>query len=478
MAFFIIYTNILIQNAKRDAQFVPQIFARYIAYTDAYLKIAEKNSQLVPHLIASYINFLPRDNFDELMSGYVRDEFIPQVNYPLIVTDQERSPQYWRNIGVDERLHFNQLPPGEQVRVLNLLKIMDEIPMVYNEKTLGYVYYAHPISLRDFLKHIEYPIIVTDKAKIPLFWRNVGISENVPYTDLPLQEQTKLSNVAMQMYEIPMKNNGRDVGYVYFNESPSLQNIRLMTYLEVILIMMFVIFGLYGLAMIKKTEKDSLWVALAKETAHQFGTPITSLLGWIDFLRLKMESQGLGEDSLQMLDYMQTDVERLRNVASRFGKVGSSVQFKPAELHAIVEETIQYFQNRLPHLGNKIELTFISKIQGLMVNIDADLIKWTLENLLKNCIDAMSQKGGNIIITATSRNHVISLQIRDEGKGMPKSMFKKIFEPGVTTKSRGWGLGLSLAKRIIEDYHKGKIRVIDSTVGEGTTFEIVLKEEK
>jgi hypothetical protein len=128
----------------------------------------------------------------------------------------------------------------------------------------------------------------------------------------------------------------------------------------------------------------------------------------------------------------------------------------------------------MPHLGHKINIHYISKIEGVMVLMDKDLIKWSLENLIKNCVDAMSQKGGNIIITATHKNPWIYIHIRDEGKGIPHRQWKRIFEPGVTTKTRGWGLGLSLAKRIIEEYHNGHIKVLQSTIGEGTTFEIKL----
>jgi signal transduction histidine kinase len=143
-------------------------------------------------------------------------------------------------------------------------------------------------------------------------------------------------------------------------------------------------------------------------------------------------------------------------------------------LHLILQEMVEYFRERLPHQGSRLDIHLISKIEGVKALVDPDLIKWTMENLIKNCIDAIGKKGGNIIITASQKHPWIYIHVMDEGKGIPRSMWKKIFDPGTTTKARGWGLGLSLAKRIIEEYHQGRIRVLESTVGEGTTFEIML----
>lgn len=477
MGIFITYTNVLIQNAKNDAQLVPKIFAKYIAYTDSYLKNAEINSTLVPELFATYLTFVPEDNYETKIAGYIRDEFIQKITYPVILTDSKRTPTFWKNVDIDENMRFDELNFQQQRKLFHFIHMMNEIPVKYKDKIINYVYYQQPVTFQDFIKQIDYPIIVTDKNRIPLYWRNIEIDENLTYTQLSTYQRRLLSLKEMGMYEIPLQSKEDNLGFVYFTASRSLQQIRYMTIIELLLVIAFVTFGFYGLLLLRKTEKDALWVSLAKETAHQFGTPITSLMGWIDFLKMKLASkEGFSEVSL-MLDHMSADVEHLKNIAFRFGKVGSSIQLVPYNLNLLIEETVSYFEERLPHLGSKISIHYISKIQDHVVKIEPDLIKWTLENIIKNCIDAMTQKGGNITITATYKHPIITIQVRDEGKGMPKSMFHKIFEPGVTTKSRGWGLGLSLAKRIIEDYHHGKIRVIESTIGEGTTLEITLKEE-
>jgi signal transduction histidine kinase len=233
-------------------------------------------------------------------------------------------------------------------------------------------------------------------------------------------------------------------------------------------------FGLYGLMLLKRTEKDSLWIGLAKETAHQFGTPITSLMGWVDYLKAHPHGFKTETEYAQFIEWMTADLEKLKTVTSRFGKVGSAIKLAPNDLNQVLEEIVEYFKERLPHQSSKIELSYISKLDDTKVLMDSDLIKWTMENLIKNCIDAIGKKGGNIIITSFVKKPWVYIHVRDEGKGIPRKLWNKIFDPGITTKNRGWGLGLSLAKRIIVEYHLGKIKVLESTIGEGTTIEIML----
>jgi signal transduction histidine kinase len=276
------------------------------------------------------------------------------------------------------------------------------------------------------------------------------------------------------MYEVYLGDTSDQLGYIYFSTPKYLPRIRYLVFLELAMAVLLVGFSRYGLFIVNRTEKDTLWIGLAKETAHQFGTPITSLMGWIDLLREAPEEGISGPELSKMVDYMTTDLNQLKNIASRFGKVGSQTKLVPTELHTVLQQTVSYFKERLPHLGSKMDIHLISKIQGIKVMLDTELFTWAMENLIKNCIDAMSYKGGNIFITATHNNKYVYIHIRDEGKGIPHSQWKKIFEPGITTKTRGWGLGLSLAKRIIEEYHQGVIKVLTSTINEGTTIEIRL----
>jgi signal transduction histidine kinase len=271
--------------------------------------------------------------------------------------------------------------------------------------------------------------------------------------------------------------NDSIINYAFFSESRAMKQLRLMPFVEVAFVLLFVLFGVYAILFFKRNEKDILWVGMAKEMAHQLGTPISSLLGWIDVLSNRVESSSKDSDLKKLVQFMENDVEQLRKVGNRFGKIGSEIELKPVILHDLIQESVDYYKERLPHLTHKIDIIFISKIQNIKVNVDPDLIKWAIENLIKNAIDAMQKKGGSIILIAFQDKNKTHIIVQDEGKGIAKSMQTKIFEPGVSTKSRGWGLGLSLAKRIVEDFYKGKIHVIHSVVDEGSTIEISIPEK-
>lgn len=333
--------------------------------------------------------------------------------------------------------------------------------------------------MEEIIPNIDYPIILADSLKTPFSWENIEIQQK-EYSELDERQQKVLISMLKKMEAndmvIPLKFNKDDdkiYSYVYYGDSKTMTRLKMMPYIDMCLIIVFVLLGIYGLFSLKKREKDLLWVGLAKETAHQFGTPLSSLGGWIDVLDSKLMGQHDAELQ-EMLAYMKNDVERLSKIASRFGKVGSVIKHQECNLHEMIEETVAQFQRRLPTESRKIELVFESNIAEKQISLDADLITWTLENLIKNALDAMQNKAGKIAVKAFDKNGRIHIQVKDQGIGVPKSMYKKIFLPGTTSKARGWGLGLSLAHRIVEEYHHGKIRVLESEVGKGTTFEVIL----
>jgi signal transduction histidine kinase len=472
--FFAIYTQVLIQKARQEQEYVPRIFAQYIAYTDGYLRAAEKYALLLTEVSSKYLQFTAQRDFQEQLWDYISTEFMQQNPIPVIITDANLQPQVWKNIPVDPDSLYEELSPDSQFKMGELMSMMIQTPLVDNGRLTGYAFYSKPVSFEQFIKNTDYEIIVTDRNREPLFWRNVNISESSRFNALPIQQQFELLSRQNSMTEIPLSNEADSLGYIYFTNPQSLSYIRYIIILELFLALMVVFFGSYGLLLLKRTEKDTLWVSLAKETAHQFGTPITSMMGWIDYMD-QSPAAGIERPNMdQILNFMRGDLEHLRNIASRFGKVGSITKLEPNDLHQILCDMVEYFRDRMPHLGSRIDIHLISKIEGIQVLMDPELIKWTLENLIKNCVDAMTGKGGNIILTATHKSPFIYVHIRDEGKGIPRNQWKKVFDAGVTTKARGWGLGLSLAKRIIEDYHGGRIRVVESALGEGTTFEIKL----
>lgn len=477
LGFFAVYNQILIQNARREQEYVPRIFAQYIAYSDSYLRQAAQYEQLLSEISSNYINFTTKRNFQEELWDYISMEFMQKNPIPVVITDESFTPIIWNRVGVAQDSMFADLSYASQAKLQDMMNTMTQTALIDEGVLTGYAFYSKPISLEQFIRKIDYSVVVTDREKMPMYWRNVNIPESKHYADASFMERQKLRDEMAGMTEIPLSNEADSLGFIYFSAPRTLSQIRYMVLLELIIALMLIAFGSYGLFLLRRTEKDTLWIGLAKETAHQFGTPITSLMGWIEYLKTHESTGQQVMDTAKIMDFMATDLQHLRNIASRFGKVGSQVRLEPRNLHDILSEIVEYFRNRMPHLGTRIDIHLISKVEGINVMLDIELFKWTLENLIKNCVDAMSKKGGNIIITATHKDKWVYVHIRDEGKGIPRSQWKKIFEPGVTSKTRGWGLGLSLAKRIIEEYHQGHIKVVESAVDEGTTFEIKLHTE-
>jgi hypothetical protein len=334
--------------------------------------------------------------------------------------------------------------------------------------------------LHEIIANIEYPIIITNNHQVPQYWKNIGVDEIANWDNLPENIQNRIIKRLDRMRKkgkyIPLFHTEEEenvLSHTYYEDSTVIKRLKILPFVEIGLILFFTSFGTYALSHIRKSEKNVIWVGLAKETAHQFGTPITSLIGWIDLLKLRFDELPQKEEYVSLLDDMATDVEALKKVASRFGKVGSDIRLVASNVDNVIVSTLDYFQKRLPHINNEIRMHYIPRDPDTMLFLDVELVSWAFENIIKNCIDAMKRKSGNITIESYRHEQKFYLLISDEGVGIPKSNFNKVFEPGVTTKSRGWGLGLSLTKRIIEEYHSGKIRVLESAVDIGTTFEIV-----
>ncbi|MDC3299441.1 HAMP domain-containing histidine kinase [Flavobacteriaceae bacterium] len=251
--------------------------------------------------------------------------------------------------------------------------------------------------------------------------------------------------------------------YIYYRNSDLLNKLSYypLTLILILTLFLAVIYMMFTSS--KVAEQNKLWTGMAKETAHQIGTPLSSLLGWIAIL--KMENV----DDKYVVE-IEKDVHRLNTIANRFSKIGSLPTLKKLDIIAVTKNAYEYLEYRS---SKQISFTFESSKEKLYSNLNEELYAWVIENLIKNAIDAMLGKGQlTVAITADAKN--IKINITDTGKGMAKSQFKKIFKPGFTTKKRGWGLGLSFSKRIIEDYHKGKIVVKNSEINKGTTFQIVL----
>jgi signal transduction histidine kinase len=292
-----------------------------------------------------------------------------------------------------------------------------------------------------------------------------GEKVNIPKVQAELERMRKRG-----VDSIEMAGNPDLYVKVYYSHSKLLDLIKWYPFVQLGLIMAFIAFGYLGFNAARRAEENQVWLGMAKETAHQLGTPITAILGWLETLKAVNEDR---PDTQEMLDELGKDVNRLELVADRFSKIGAMPELTPVNLYEQLEQNRIYMQRRAPR---KVTFDFPAPADNppAMAGINPPIFDWVLENLLRNAIDALEGGVGNISARVYSEGHYHCIDISDTGKGIPANKFKTVFKPGYSTKTRGWGLGLSLSKRIIEQYHSGKIFVKKSELGKGTTFTIKL----
>lgn len=323
-----------------------------------------------------------------------------------------------------------------------------------------------------------FPIIVLDSERNPILSRNVkGIQEG-DFSEVTISKLKKISEKMIKQNGTftLVYTNEADSFYNYFcyGDSDVINKLKLMPFLEIGIIVAFMIVSFIGYQNIRRSEERHIWVGMAKETAHQLGTPISSLMGWLEVMDSDLENKEtqIGELSTKV-NNMRLDVSRLEKIANRFSKIGSIPELQQCQLNDIIQETIEYFQHRLPFEGDGVKLEL--KPNNIpFVKINPELFGWALENIIKNALQSIDSKKGLIVIETgfDEINSMVRMKITDNGKGMSASTARKIFNAGFTTKKRGWGLGLTLVKRIIEEYHKGFIFLKKSKPGE-TVFEIL-----
>lgn len=267
--------------------------------------------------------------------------------------------------------------------------------------------------------------------------------------------------------ELEVQDNGTTFRYsIRYDESTLQTRLRYFPYVQFGIIILFGLVVIGTLYTMQRSEQNRVWAGLSKETAHQLGTPISSLMAWQDLLRMRYPDD-------ELIPQMQLDIERLNTIADRFSKIGSEPELRPTDLSGVIRSTVTYMGTRI---SDKVTLTFLDQCPTPpCVLMNASLFGWVLENLIKNAVDAMDGMG-QITLTLSRADKHITLDVTDTGRGIDRSLYRTVFRPGFTSKKRGWGLGLSLSKRIIEDYHRGHLFIESSELGVGTTFRIVLEE--
>ncbi len=384
------------------------------------------NLKWIAVLFASLIGLASLYYTDELVDSLAERE---QEQIDLVAKAQELVVQ------VEDSLMLNFL-------VTNILQGNQSIPMIIADAD------GNPNESRN----IKFKEDATDEQKDEILRQHlISMKESHPAIEVKVSEEWKY--------------------YIYYENSTLLTQLKYFPYAQLSLIAAFLIFAYFLFSSSRRAEQNRVWVGLAKETAHQLGTPLSALMAWVEYFRA---DESVEEDILQEIE---KDIARLTMITERFSSIGSVPDLTSQNVLEVTEEVTEYLKKRI---SNKVKLSIrATKNTKLYAKINKPLFEWVIENICKNAVDAMSEQGGKgnitLFFSSDRSQKQLILDITDTGKGISKNQIKTVFKPGFTTKKRGWGLGLTLAKRIVEQYHNGKISVLKSEVGKGTTFRIILR---
>ncbi|MDD4516290.1 HAMP domain-containing sensor histidine kinase [Massilibacteroides sp.] len=317
--------------------------------------------------------------------------------------------------------------------------------------------------LKIIMGNTSIPVVLCDEAGYVIENRNI----DVPEKDVDEFWQEKVKELRAKNPPIEIDLGDGTYHYVYYDDSLILKSLVIYPYAQLTIVFIFIVIAFLALANLKRAEQNKVWVGLSKETAHQLGTPISSLIAWVEYFKTK-------DIDPSLLTEMEKDVKRLETIAERFSKIGSNPELLPIDINESLRQALAYMGSRI---SSKVKIVPHYTEEPLFTSMNESLFAWVVENLLKNAVDAMEGQG-EVDFYIEDRGKRIRIEISDTGKGIHKSKFKTVFTPGYTTKERGWGLGLSLVKRIVESYHKGKIYVKSSELGKGTVFCLELRKYK
>lgn len=362
-------------------------------------------------------------------------------------------------------------------RITNQLLVRERQVVDLYAKSYEYITSERSVSgdfsflFDEVIRTIDFPVILTSSSNVPIYWKNVDV-------DSALSREAQAAVVArllpaMDEQNRPIRialNDTLVLSYVHYGESDLIGQLRWLPILEIALAAVFILVAYVGFSYIRRTEQSNIWVGMAKETAHQLGTPLSSMIGWLERARTDAAENPAVVESLQEMEH---DIERLNKVAARFSKIGSRPDLKDENVTEVIQGVISYIAKRLPRSGKIVDLR-IETPGDFRAMINRELFEWVIENLMKNALDAMEGPAGKISFRLAQGGGKTTIDVTDTGKGIDPKFHKEVFRPGYSTKKRGWGLGLSLSKRIIEDYHQGKLFVKQSAPGAGTTFRMRL----
>jgi len=474
------YTNVLVgqiaeeekNKAKSWAEAI-QRKAELVSYTqELFQEISEEERKKV-RIWAEAIRRAAIAPLDEDLTFY-SDIMNSNTTIPIIRTDEGGRITSSNNL--DSTISNDTVLLSEQLS--SMKKVNEPIEINYYEDNRNYLYYNQSKIFIELRKVLDEQIesfnsdIITNSASAPVIYvdsnNNVLAFGNIDSSKISSDQFIQEFIAEMQLVNQPIQVNlGEDgTSYIYYDDSPLLLKLKYYPFIQLSVIGLFLIFAYYLFSTARKSEQNQVWVGMAKETAHQLGTPLSSLLAWIEVLKSKNVDE-------KTITEIKRDLSRLETVTERFSKIGSRPNLEQNDVNKLIENTLIYLKTRL---SKKVNFNYITTNEsGVSASVNVPLLEWVLENIIKNGVDAIGGEG-NIEIKVSDQSQFVYIDITDDGKGVPKGARKTIFQPGYTTKKRGWGLGLSLTKRIVENYHSGKVFVKNSEVGKGTTFRIVLNK--
>ena len=393
---------------------------------------------------------------------------------PVIITDAAGGVKSSRNI--EARIEKDPVRMAKEVATMDRLHEPIEIPVVGDEKQ--YLHYKDSRIITDLERVMDNIIgsfiseTVMNTAAVPVILTDVSRKKVVESSNVdsaviadPVRLTARINEMSAENPPIEVDLAGRGKHWIYFQGSLVVTQLRYFPYVQLLIIGLFLLVGYALFSVFRAAEQDQVWVGMAKETAHQLGTPLSSLMGWVAVLK----DQNVDPTAI---NEMRKDVDRLEVITERFSKIGSTPTLEPEKLYHMLRATVLYLRPRLPSRV-RIDVDTPSD-PDMLTPLNRALFSWVIENLIRNAVDAMEGEG-SVMIAIVPDGPSVHVDVTDTGKGIPTAQHRNIFEPGFTTKKRGWGLGLSLSKRIIENYHNGRIFVKRSAPGKGTTFRITLK---
>ncbi len=478
----LLYTNWLVKKLRDDnlrfLNYNSKLLANALSadlQSKAYL---DEQRRFLSYNVNLYATALSADSPS---MDFAFNQIIRNISFPIVITVIEEGEQViyaYRNISIPDSLDKDGIHSFLFETVAAMDAQNEAIPVKYLDQEIMRIHFGR-VEPREFeaiveniIRAVNFPMILTQKNA-------QGIDEIQDHTlvldgDMDTDARHDMLQLALRRMDskndpVPVVFGNKTVMLIHYEDSGLIQALRWFPFIEFGIMGGFILLGFAGFQFIRNAERRGIWVGLSKETAHQLGTPLSSLMGWIELLRQEEHSGQTG----QIVEEMDRDLQRLNQVAERFSKIGAGVKLESLSVRELVEPVLEYVKRRIPQWGKSIKVEFDCP-EDFLVLAHAELLGWAIENLLKNAVDAIKGDEGTIQVQVLRRSNWVQIRVRDNGEGIPLRDHKNIFRPGWSSKKRGWGLGLSLVERIIREYHQGDITV-ESAPGQGTSFEISLK---